>query len=260
MDTDKYELLFSVMTLNLRFGRAEDGPNSWSNRKQRFISLFKKHRPDFIGMQEANDFQIVFFKKLLEEYHLIGQRSPAPSYWQDNVVFYKKEWKCSFQERFFLSHTPSVPSRLPDSKWPRQCVIGFFKKNGTSLICANTHFDFDPAVQKHSAKIILNKLDAFQKPEAPIIITGDFNAEPDSSSYQEFTSKGAFREIFHGEYSGTYHGFTGECRKRHIDWILYRGMVELIEKKIIAGQYHGGFPSDHFPVLAQFRIAGQSSL
>ena len=259
MNTDKYGLLFSVMTLNLRFGRAEDGPNSWDNRKQRFISLFEKHRPDFIGMQEANDFQIDFLKNLLEEYHFIGQRSPAPSYWQDNVVFYKKEWECGFQERFFLSHTPSVPSRLAESKWPRQCVIGFFKKDGTSLICANTHFDFDPSVQEQSAKIINKRLNDFQKPEAPVIITGDFNAKPGSLSYQEFTSKGAFQEIFHGEYSGTYHGFTGKRMKRHIDWILYRGALELVEKEIIAERYHGGFPSDHFPVLAQFKIAKQSS-
>lgn len=259
MDTHNCGRLFSVMTLNLRFGRAEDGPNNWDNRKQRFISFFEKHRPDFIGMQEANDFQIDFFKKPLEEYHIIGQRSPAPPYWQDNVVFYKKKWKCRFQERFFLSHTPSVPSRFADSKWPRQCVVGFFKKRSTSLIFANTHFDFDPSVQKQSAKIIIKRLNDFQKHEAPVIITGDFNSEPGSLSYQEFTSKGAFREIFHGEYSGTYHGFTGECMKRHIDWILYRGMLELVEKEIIDERYHGGFPSDHFPVFAQFRIATPSS-
>jgi len=259
MNADNCGRLFSVITLNLRFGRAEDGPNSWDNRKKRFISFFEKHRPDFIGMQEANDFQIVFLEKLLNEYHFIGQRSPAPPYWQDNVIFYKKEWECNFQERFFLSHTPSIPSRFADSRWPRQCVVGFFKKNSTSLICVNTHFDFDPSVQKQSAKIIIKKLNDFQKPETPVILTGDFNAKPGSLSYQEFTSKDAFREIFHGEYSGTYHGFTGECMKRHIDWILYRGALELVEKEIIAERYHGGFPSDHFPVFAQFRIAKQTS-
>jgi endonuclease/exonuclease/phosphatase family metal-dependent hydrolase len=210
-------------------------------------------------MQEANDFQIDFLKPLLEEYHFIGQRSPAPDYWQDNVIFYKKKWKCSFHERFFLSHTPSVPSRFADSKWPRQCVIGFFEKPGDYLICANTHFDFDPSVQKQSAEIIIKQLNDFQKPEAPVIITGDFNAKPGSLSYQEFTSKGFFREIFHGEHSGTYHGFTGECMKRHIDWILYKGPVELMKKEILTGYYHGGFLSDHFPVLAQFRAAKQSS-
>jgi len=130
METDQTGLTFRIMTLNLRFGRAEDGPNSWDNRKQRFIAFFEAHRPDFIGMQEVNDFQIDFLKKLLTEYHFIGQRSPAPDYWQDNLIFYKKEWKCGFHKRFFLSHTPSVPSRFAESKWPRQCVIGIFEKDG----------------------------------------------------------------------------------------------------------------------------------
>lgn len=259
METDQTGLTFRIMTLNLRFGRAEDGPNSWDNRKQRFIAFFEAHRPDFIGMQEVNDFQIDFLKKLLTEYHFIGQRSPAPDYWQDNLIFYKKEWKCGFHKRFFLSHTPSVPSRFAESKWPRQCVIGIFEKDGIALICANTHFDFDPSVQKQSAEIIIEQMNGFQKPEAPTIIAGDFNAKPGSPGYQVFTSRGSFREIFHGEHSGTYHGFTGECLERHIDWILYRGPLTLLEKEIIVRQYRGGFPSDHFPVMAQFRTSSNSS-
>jgi endonuclease/exonuclease/phosphatase family metal-dependent hydrolase len=50
----------SVLTMNLRFGLAADGPNGWHHRKDCFPSFFEKYRKDFIGLQEANDFQTEF--------------------------------------------------------------------------------------------------------------------------------------------------------------------------------------------------------
>lgn len=245
----------TVMTLNLRFGRADDGPDCWENRKDRYVSFFQEYRPDIIGMQEANDFQAEFFTQILKGYNCIGQRIPSPPYWQDNLIYFKNEWICSSYERFFFSHTPEIPSRFQESKWPRQCVIGNFRKEGKSVVCVNTHFDFLSSVQEQSAKMIVQKLTAYTDPQLPIIITGDFNALPESPGYREFITHGRMKEVFHGEYSGTYHGFTGKKNDRHIDWILYRGSVELMNKKMITEPFQGGYPSDHFPILAEFRIS-----
>jgi endonuclease/exonuclease/phosphatase family metal-dependent hydrolase len=255
MDEEGADCKLSAMTLNLRFGRADDGPNSWENRKERYVSFFQEYRPDFIGMQEANDFQIDFLKSLLQEYNCIGQRIPSPPYWQDNIIFFKKQWKCSSYERFFLSHTPTIPSRFADSKWPRQCVLGIFQKKRISVMCLNTHFDFLSSVQEQSAKIINQKLSSYHDSRIPVIITGDFNALPESPGYREFNTNGNLKEVFYGDYSGTYHGFTGEHSDRHIDWILYKGSMELLKKTKIIDQYQGGYLSDHFPVLAEFRIS-----
>jgi endonuclease/exonuclease/phosphatase family metal-dependent hydrolase len=251
------ELRLTVMTLNLRFGRADDGPDSWEKRKERYVSFFQDHRPDFFGMQEANGFQIDFLRRQLAEYDCIGQRIPSPPYWQDNIIFYKKDWCCSGSERFFFSHTPMIPSRFQDSKWPRQCILGHFQKSGRSLMFLNTHFDFLSSVQERSAKMIVEKLSEYDDPGSSVLITGDFNALPDSPGYREFTTRGNFKEVFSGEYSGTYHNFTGTHTGRHIDWILYRGPMELVSRKMIVDPYPGGYPSDHFPVLAEFRMAAE---
>ncbi len=243
----------TVMTLNLRFGRADDGPDRWENRKERYVSFFQEYRPDIIGMQEVNDFQAEFLTQILEGYDFIGQMIPSPPYWQDNLIFFKKEWSCSWFERFFFSHTPAIPSRFQESKWPRQCVIGMFRKEEKSVVCVNTHFDFLSSVQERCAKMIVQKLSAYISPQVPVIITGDFNALPDSPGYREFVTHGRMKEVFSGEYSGTYHGFTGKKNDRHIDWILYRGPVELLSRKMIVDPYQGGYLSDHFPVIAEFR-------
>ena len=80
---------FSALSLNLRFGLADDGPNSWRYRKRVYPALLEKQNADFIGFQEANDFQIEYLDRILANYNYIGKRSPAPSFWQNNVIFYK---------------------------------------------------------------------------------------------------------------------------------------------------------------------------
>ncbi len=247
---------FSVMTVNLRFGLAEDGPNNWIYRKNSFQGLFNAYQPDFIAMQEANDFQIDYFQKILKPYRYIGKRLQAPTGWQDNVIFYRTTWRCRQKEQFYLSETPSIPSMLPESRWPRQCVYGVFEKEGRELVCANTHFDFVDSVQVRSAQIILEKLSRFPA-GIPVVLMGDFNNRPFSNAYLEFTSPektaDTLSEIFQANTACTHHAFTGECKGGHIDWILYRGPLENTHKHVIDEKFEDKYPSDHFPVHAEFR-------
>ena len=252
---------FSVLTLNVRFGLADDGLNSWCYRKKHFPGFFKNHTCDFIGFQETNDFQLDFFKKILPEFNFIGERSPAPSFWQDNIIFYKKNWECIYHEHTFLSPTPMIPSRLRESLWPRQCTIGMFKNKSRILIYINTHFDFDSDVQTKSAEMIMRRL-SYLPSGLPVILMGDFNALPSYPCYMVFTGENKksktdndlyFKNIFSKPYPGTHHGFTGNINGRYIDWILYRGGITLQESKVIHEAINGYYPSDHYPVYAKFK-------
>lgn len=251
----KNQPAFSAMTVNIRFGLADDGPNNWIYRKNRFASLFQTHKVDFIAMQEVNNFQKDYFQEILQDYNFMGKRAPAPSDWQDNIIFYKNSWKCIHEEHFFLSNTPSVPSSLPKSIWPRQCVIGIFKNNDRTIILINTHFDFEASVQLKSAQIIIEKLSHLPR-DIPVLLMGDFNTEPGSPCYNEFTTKNKWgiilKDIFPGKFSCTHHAFTGTCKGGHIDWLLYCGNINLKNRKIIKDKFKGAYPSDHFPVWALF--------
>jgi len=252
-------VMFSVMTLNLRFGLADDGPNSWYYRKHCLPYLFSQYRPDFIALQEANDFQIDFLNQLLAAYDFIGKRSPAPPSWQDNIIFYQKTWECNYHEHFFLSSTPHIPSRFKQSRWPRQCTIGMFTKGDRKIICVTTHLDFERSVQMDSAKLILKQLSNLPH-NLPAILTGDFNATPSSSCHMIFTGQDmrhkiegpCLKNVFEDPFPGTFHGFRGEINGDHIDWILYRGGIIPEDRKVIRKKYAGIYPSDHFPVYASF--------
>ena len=254
--------MIRVLTLNLRFGLADDGPNSWNCRKQVFPEFFETHAADLIAFQEANDFQAEFLKALLRDYHCIGQRTPAPPFWQDNLIFYRKDWNCIRQERFYLSSTPAVPSRSAKSLWARQCIIGVFQKEGHTLIFATTHLDFDAEVQVQSAKLILQRITGISE-TMPAILAGDFNAVPGSSCGLALTGQLAekpvqgpcFQLAFKPPYPATHHGFTGRKQGPHIDWILHRGGLIPVESQVIQEPVHGIFLSDHYPVCGIFKMA-----
>jgi len=52
------------MTFNIRYGRANDGENSWEYRKNLVFDVIRDSECDFIGMQEAMVFQI---EEILEQ-------------------------------------------------------------------------------------------------------------------------------------------------------------------------------------------------
>ena len=251
---------FSVFSLNIRFGLAEDGPNGWEFRKSGFPDLLGKYEADFMAFQEVNDFQGEFVRGILVDHDFIGKRESAPEYWQNNIVFYKKTWKCVGWNHFFLSDTPEQYSRFPESKWPRQCTMGLFEKGRTRLIFVNTHFDFDREVQVKSAAAVMKLLTRFPQ-DVPAIIVGDFNCPPSepcravfTGEKPEFAPEGAsfFQPVFQDLGHGTFHGFTGKPGDDQIDWILYRGNIEPVKREVVLDKFADIYPSDHFPLFAAF--------
>ena len=151
------------MTFNLRFGLAKDGPHAWEYRKPLVETILKTYPCDFIGFQEVNHFQAEFLTKSLMRYGHIGWYNKEVEWWQNTLILFDASWECLGHRHFFLSHTPDIPSRLPGSRWPRQCVIGWFKKRNRHLLIANTHFDFKSEVQQKSAAWSWISLSAFQR-------------------------------------------------------------------------------------------------
>jgi endonuclease/exonuclease/phosphatase family metal-dependent hydrolase len=219
-----------------------------------------RHPADFIHVQEANDFQADFILKVMADFRATGRSENAPPAWQDNVIFFHESWKLLDSDRFFLSPTPEIESRFPDSRWPRQCVFGRFEKNGRVLVCANTHFDFSESVQVKSALLVLDRLSIFA-PAGPAVLSGDFNARPDSACYRTFTESAdpgfpPFSDAFDNGFPGTCHRFSGipDPQVGRIDWVLFRGGLCPKERKVLSKPLAGRYPSDHFPLLAVFSL------
>ena len=239
--------------LNLRFGLADDGPDSWAFRKQCYPALLHDHICDFYAFQEANEFQIAYLHNLLTDYDVIGRRSPAPDSWQHNIIFHHRRWRCLQNDHFYLSRTPDIPSKFSQSQWPRQCTLGVFQRGDVRICVVNTHFDFKPQVQRKSALLILKRLHQLA-PQMPTVLLGDLNAGPNADCIAKLTSRSSgFKSALLPVSEGTHHAFRGVAQGPPIDWIFYRGGLEKDEAAIVTDQYEGQYPSDHFPLTALFR-------
>ena len=256
---------FSVLTLNLRFGLADDGPQSWVHRRPVLGEFLARHPFDIMMFQEANDFQIDFIADCLPHHDIIGRRDPAPSFWQNNIICFRPPWQLDRWRHLFLSPTPQIPSRFPESRWPRQSTMGRFRCGRCELVCATTHLDFQESVQTASAEIIRDHL----KPLAgdrPVILAGDFNCTPASACHAALThppssseeGRWDFRNVLPPPFPGTFHGFQGGRGRACIDWILYRGGIAVRQARVIRFPRATCYPSDHYPVAADFIWQGPS--
>jgi len=66
-----------------------------------------------------------------------------------------------------------------------------------------------------------------------------------------------FQNVFPEPFPGTHHGFTGDASGEQIDWILYRGTLNIKDYKVEQDTIEGVYPSDHFPLYASFRWGAQ---
>jgi endonuclease/exonuclease/phosphatase family metal-dependent hydrolase len=225
-------------------------------------SLFRAYPVDFIACQEVNDFQADDLASILGDYRLIGRRNPAPSFWQNNIIFFRKDWEVHNPEHFYLSEMPDIPSRSFNSQWPRQCTIGTFQRMSRKLTCINTHFDFSSSVQTFSARLIMKRFLRRSDPK-PAVLMGDFNASFDSPHYRIFTNASIntknhvipFYNAFDGIPSGTHHGFSGKPGKDCIDWVLHTRDITPEDTQIVKDNVQGAYYSDHFPVVATFSFS-----
>jgi endonuclease/exonuclease/phosphatase family metal-dependent hydrolase len=110
-----------------------------------------------------------------------------------------------------------------------------------------------------SAQLILDtlipKMDLF-----PIVVTGDFNVNPETEVYQTMTKglKDAFynSEMPHHGPQGTFTNgflFPGAPGTR-IDYIFTNNQVKVLRHAIISENWSGIFPSDHLPVYGKILI------
>ncbi len=257
--------MFRVMTFNIRFGQADDGPNSWPNRRELVASTIASARPDLVGLQEALDFQLAEIEPLLPEYRVDGNRGNEDGVWRNccALLYRPERWTLLETHTFWLSETPNVSSRSWGSKWPRRCTAGRYldRESGRELWHFNTHLDFGDVAQVNGAAVIWRKVLEWAE-DSPVILTGDFNAPDGSRVWRILTGeeehmglrpdfRDAWSVIHDGERGPTCHGYgTVECPDR-IDWILYSGCLDVVGSYVIAPPPGGPYPSDHSPVVAE---------
>jgi endonuclease/exonuclease/phosphatase family metal-dependent hydrolase len=247
-----------VMSINVRQPDRDDGPNNWEYRKDLLLETILRFRPDVIGTQELFLLQAEFLTAGAPQY--------AGRFGDDRDkhvgIFYRKDTlRLLGNGDFWISETPEIAG---SSSWeiirPRQVTWGLFETACSARFqMFNTHFPYRKVEQEarwKTAELILGRIAALD-PALPVILTADFNSPAGGEIHELLTRclRDAWLETQRriGP-EGTLNGFGKLSGDRRIDWILFRAPWLVRHMETAAGSRDGLYPSDHYPVVAEFEI------
>ncbi len=246
-----------VMTFNIRYGSAQDGPNAWENRKEAVARLIARSTPDVLALQEALDFQLDDLSEVLGGYRKLGQHREGGSEGEFSGLYVNTRnlRVLSWGEFWLSSHPDSVASVGWDAALPRMAVWADVEPlhGGPTIRVYGTHFDHQgPEARLESARLIASHA----RGGPPSVVMGDLNAGEASPPLEVFFESGfrsAFPTLHPQSEAGTFNGFRDPSGGDRIDHILMDPRIDPLQAEILNDQANGVWPSDHFPVVAVLR-------
>jgi len=260
----------------------------WRTRRWRLLEEVVRHSPDIICLQEVD--HVTLYKRALGSIGYVGHFVPKPDspciYLKNNTgpdgcaIFYKKE-------KFSLVSGPHTRVIEVWRVQSNQVILNMtlkHRESGREVNVATTHLKARSGallstLRNEQGKDIIDWVDSIKKPETPIIICGDFNAEPTEPVFQTMTQnnklplKSAYKICSNPEnmendaleYTTWKVRESGE-QKHILDYIFHSpDTLETIETLDMPTEEQIGesrvpslaFPSDHLSLLAKFRFSGE---
>ena len=263
-----------VMSFNLRYDKPDPGENAWTVRKEAVASLISHYAPDIIGTQEGKAHQLLDLHRLLPDYQSLGgaafgglKVSTGTGTGEYCAIFYRTQrLRCLVKSDFFLSNTPDIPGSI-SADWgnsvPRMTSWAVFAIVGEKrrVTVFNTHLDYASArARELGAMLICDRLSHLKPTESYLFLTGDFNADPGSLPREMLERPLPNGVTLNDALAGveldqqlSFHDFTGKAFAA-VDTIYYDSRISLRQVKVDTEQWEGVWPSDHFPVVAEFVV------
>lgn len=252
---------FKIMSFNLRVDNTGDGINSFTNRFHRVVEVLEREKPHLVGFQEVTDSMRARLRDSLPGYTVQGCGRESNYHGESMLIAYPKAGvELISLENLWLSPTPTVPgSRFggDQSGCPRMFTSALLKIDGAAspIRFINTHLDHVGKDARYLGAMQLVQYISTH-PE-PFVLTGDFNAPPDSREIRLITDALSSRSVKDctAELGGTFHNFGRHIpdRSSKIDYIFTdipctSGYT--VEDVPVNGQYY----SDHYAVCATVEL------
>jgi endonuclease/exonuclease/phosphatase family metal-dependent hydrolase len=255
-----------VMSFNVRYGTADDGPNAWPLRKQMLIARIRAQAPDLLGTQEALAEQVEELRQVLPEYGVVGVgRDDGRRAGEFTAVFYRTDrYELLDSGHFWLSPQPDMPGSIGwDAALTRMATwIKLRDKRAhgrDDVLFINTHWDHvGEQARVESAGLIRQRIGSLAAGMS-VIFTGDLNCAPTSEACRVLLDGDRPRlidayRVIHPHLSpdeATFHAFAGTTSGGRIDFVFHSEDFQPIRASIDRYNEGGRYPSDHFPVVAE---------
>ncbi len=246
-----------IVTFNIRCDYEQDGRNNFSNRKSLIENKINCERPDIICFQEVLPHVAVWLKDTFADYYIIGcGRSEKLDDEQESIAFRKDRFNLVSMSTFWMSETPlAAGSRYKEqSICPRVTTEALLYDLAADKMFRvyNTHLDHEGS----SARLLglnqlLKRIESTEFfPDAPVILAGDFNAEPEAEEMGSIIGSGKFTDAI--SLSGaTFHDYGSLEKEEKIDYIFISGGFGCEKTEKWTDSKDGVYLSDHYPVMAK---------
>ena len=259
-----------VMTWNLRTGGISgqidrETGNSWQERLPRIRTLWKELSPDLVGTQELYRYQVRDLEKMSgfrsfgigRNGYLEGDESCA-------VLYNPERFELEQNGTFSLNETPEVYQKGWDAAYLRIVTWGIFKdrRSGQSFILYNVHLDNKGDTARLEGTSLILRHYAKSGRALPMILTGDFNARPNSSVIVKirhllYDTRQQSQSPPEGPQDYSYTGYRTETkipRLGPIDYIFVSQEWKVLTHRTVNRKPDGKFPSDHCPLVVELQL------
>lgn len=248
-------------SFNIRYANQNDTGNLWVDRAPVCAALIRFHQFDIVGTQEGLRHQLDDLQNALPGYAFYGLgRDDAKTKGEHSAIFYKKDrFLVKDSGDFWLSEKPDAPGWGWDAKHNRICTwLKLEDKKAKKIFYVfNVHYDHQGVVARtESSKLILKKIQAIAG-KNPVVLMGDFNGNHQSDWYLQIQNSSNLKDTYtlaKDPYvnNGSFNSFRPFPKSKDIiDHIFISKRFKVIRYGVLTDTYHGKFPSDHYPVLAE---------
>lgn len=250
-----------LISYNIRFGEADDGSNSWPNRRQATSQMLRQEAPDLFGLQEALTAQLEFIDRECPGYARVGVgRDDGKEKGETMAIYYNRErFDLLDNGTLWLSETPDRVSRGWDGACNRTMTWVRLrdKASGREFFYFNTHLDHRGRVaREESVRLIVREIERIAGRKTPAIVGGDFNSTVESDIFKPLLKfmTPARDKASNSDNKGTYNGFGAAPDNIVIDHLFYRGRLKCTEFVTLDGDYGAPYISDHYPIAMTFTL------
>jgi endonuclease/exonuclease/phosphatase family metal-dependent hydrolase len=250
-----------VLTWNILYGADHGTPwkqHGWPLRKKAMAKALADTKPDILCVQEALDDQAKYLAQLMPTHRRVGVgRDDGNAAGEHCAILFDQT---RFGElgggTFWLEEPADRPATEFRMGPKRICTWVRLRdrQTGRAFRVYNVHQYLTEQARVQAARIILARIDEGDHSDA-IVVTGDFNATPETQDRRLFEAVGLVPSARGSGMTAnlpTYQ-FYG-IRLRRLDDILVDRSWRVLDQYVIDAKPDNTFPSDHFGVMADLMI------
>ena len=255
-----------VATFNIHYLEvSEDGLSKWEKRRKAVTEMIADISPDIMAFQEMESFggrhshneniQLDWVLSQHPEFKAAAYSDDADSYPITQPIIYRSAaFEFVDQGFFFFSETPDrIYSRTFNGSFPAFCSWATLreKTSGQSFTVFNMHTDFASKKNRtKSVELMVERIKPHVEAGKSVLLVGDLNASQRSKIAKNLES---IPLTFVPSSGSTFHFKRGVNLTPAIDHILYTPQFTPTDDVTVwRKKYDGHWPSDHYPVIADF--------